>query len=206
MVVLAVSWRNRRNLLFSPAAVQVTPGKVSVFTVGYSTEVIGKSPPFDSQSPISRDREAELHEHYDWPLYWTQFGPASYPLVELVTDMREQNEPDQIGPPEYHLRSLETVRSFNIEARDGSIGNIDDFIVDPSTWKVQYLVVDTSSWLPGRKVLLAPSWIEKIEPANLAVRIDLNRDTIERSPEYDPDAPVDRDFEERLNDHYRRKK
>ena len=37
---------------------------------------------------------------------------------------------------------------FHVEATDGGIGHVDDFLVD-QTWNVRYLVVDTSNWIGG---------------------------------------------------------
>ena len=104
------------------------------------------------------------------------------------------------------LRSSQSVIGAYIQARDGDIGHVEDFIVDDETWVIQYLVVDTRNWLPGKKVLIAPAWIEEIEWPDGKVYIDLNRETIKRSPAYDPSVSLERSYEEKLYDYYDRRK
>jgi hypothetical protein len=54
------------------------------------------------------------------------------------------------------------------------------------------MVVDTRNWLPGREVLVAPKWIQAVDWVERKVHVDLLRETIKNSPEYDPTAPVNR--------------
>jgi hypothetical protein len=103
-----------------------------------------------------------------------------------------------------HLRSVGEVAGYHIEASDGEIGHIEDFIFDDETWKIRYVVVDTKNWLPGRKVLVSPLWVEDVSWRKRRVRVDLTQEEIKSSPEYDPTAPVNRQYEERLYDYYGR--
>ena len=36
---------------------------------------------------------------------------------------------------------------YHIEATDGDIGHVEDFIIDGETWEIRYMVVDTHSSL-----------------------------------------------------------
>jgi hypothetical protein len=49
------------------------------------------------------------------------------------------------------------INGYAIEASDGDIGTVSDFLFDDASWLVRWLVVDTGNWLSGRKVLLPPS-------------------------------------------------
>jgi len=102
-----------------------------------------------------------------------------------------------------HLRSAKEVRGYDVQASDDSIGHIDDFIVEDDIWDVRYLVVDTSNWWFGKKVLVAPQWAKRISWEQKNVYVDMSRQTIKDSPEYDPSVTVNRDYEIRLYDHYR---
>ena len=81
---------------------------------------------------------------------------------------------------------------------------MDDFIVEDDLWIIHYLVVDTGNWLPGKKVLVSPTWIEEVNWAERQVSLDLATDTIQNSPEFDPSVPVNREYEVRLYDYYGR--
>jgi len=109
-------------------------------------------------------------------------------------------EPEDGDP---HLRSAGEVTGYRLQARDGEIGHVKDFIVDDRAWNIRYMVVDTRNWLPGsRKVLISPDWITSIDWLERKVAVDLNVKEIKESPEYDPSAPVNREYEARLYNFY----
>ena len=51
-----------------------------------------------------------------------------------------------------------SVIGYVIEADDGRLGTVSDFLFEDTSWVIRWLVVDTGHWLSGRKVLLPPSW------------------------------------------------
>ena len=62
-----------------------------------------------------------------------------------------------------HLRSTHDVSGYHIQAADGEIGHVEDFIIDDETWAIRYLVIDTKNWWYGKKVLVSPQWIERVK-------------------------------------------
>ncbi|MFW6189049.1 MAG: hypothetical protein ACOC7T_01330 [Planctomycetota bacterium] len=106
-------------------------------------------------------------------------------------------------PEHPHLRSAEEVSTYGVGATDGHIGHVDDLLYQVGQWAIRYLVVDTRDWLPGRKVLVAPDWVENIEWNRRHVHVDHTRRQIEESPEFEP-AEATREYESRLHDHYKR--
>lgn len=103
-----------------------------------------------------------------------------------------------------HLRSVNEVRGYHIEAADGEFGHVDDFIVDDEDWAIRFIVVKTGGWLFGRKTLIQPQWIEGISWNESKMFVNLTREQIEDSPEYDESAPISREYEESLRRHYGR--
>jgi uncharacterized protein YrrD len=81
-----------------------------------------------------------------------------------------------------HLHSTREVTGYHIHATDGEIGHVEDFIVDDQSWAVRFLVVDTRNWLPGKKVLLSPRWITRVEWADSSVHFDFTRESVKNSP------------------------
>jgi hypothetical protein len=96
------------------------------------------------------------------------------------------------------------IRGYHVQGSDGAIGHIRDFIVDDGTWEVRYLVVDTSNWWLGKKVLISPLWASSVSWEEGAVHVDMSRRSIRESPEWDPSAPVNREYESCLCDFYGR--
>ena len=55
------------------------------------------------------------------------------------------------------------INGYSIEASDGELGTVSDFLFDDASWSVRWLVVDTGNWLSGRKVLLPPSALGRLD-------------------------------------------
>jgi hypothetical protein len=122
----------------------------------------------------------------------------------IITILKNENA--NYLPTANHLRGHNEVLGYNIKAKDGDlIGHVDNFILECDTWKLRYLIVDTRNWLAeGKKILLSPAWIEKINWSGNLVAVDLNKDSIIKSPTYDPDKPLDNHFEIQLYKYYGR--
>ena len=71
-------------------------------------------------------------------------------------------------------------------SKPGEIGHVEDFIVDDENWMIRFLVVDTTNWLPGKKVLLSPQWINRVEWADSSVYFNLTRESVKNSLRFDP--------------------
>jgi hypothetical protein len=91
-----------------------------------------------------------------------------------------------------------------LEATDGDIGHVADFLFNETTWGIAYLEIDTRNWLPGRHVLLATEWVRHLDWRNSHLEVDLTRDAINNSPAYDPKHYVTQEYIARLQSHYGR--
>jgi sporulation protein YlmC with PRC-barrel domain len=99
-----------------------------------------------------------------------------------------------------HIRSYNELLGYHIRTNDDEvIGHVTDFIVESETWKVRYFLIETRNWLTGgKKILLSPTWIEKIRWSNNVVSIDLTKEAIVKSPAYNPDDQLDDHLEIKL--------
>ena len=91
---------------------------------------------------------------------------------------------------------------YHIRASDGEIGHVEDFLVEDADWSIRYLVVDTKNWWPGKKVLIAPHSAREIDWTKKLVKLDVDRQRVKDSPQYDPSTTVDQDYEALFRDHY----
>ena len=55
------------------------------------------------------------------------------------------------------LWDASAINGYAIEASDGRLGTVSDFLFEDVSWINRWLVVDTGNWLSGREVLLPPS-------------------------------------------------
>jgi hypothetical protein len=96
------------------------------------------------------------------------------------------------------------VSGYGIQATDGELGHVDDFIIDDQNWAIRYLVIDTKNWWPGKKVLVSPHWIESVNWDQSKVFVNLLREAIKQSPEYTEESLLTRAYETALHRHYNR--
>lgn len=200
-------WLRGRQILVSPVVLRGINPDTKTVEVSLTREQVENCPDFDNRN-FSRERQSAYHDYFGWPYYWV--GAAVWaPGVLPGRTPEPKAEPSDVAPDkqpgnEPHVRSVNEIVGHNIEAADGAVGHVEDFIVDDDTWEIRYLVADTQNWWPGKKVLVAPEWIETVNWIDSKVHIDLTRDAIKSSPEYDPQA-LNRNYEERLHKHYNRR-
>ena len=201
LVVATGGWLVRREVLISPSALGLPNGKEELIPVELSREEVKNSPDISTDLPLSREKERRLFNYYNWPIYWMpgpRFG-ASIPLAPVPS---EENQKNEEAEEETDLRSAKEIIGYGVQARDGDIGHIDDLVIDDETWVLRYLAVDTRDWLPGKKVLVAIQWLEAINWLEKKAATELSRGEIKESPPYDPSAPVNREYEDRIFDYY----
>jgi sporulation protein YlmC with PRC-barrel domain len=100
------------------------------------------------------------------------------------------------------LHKAQEFSGFSIEATDGKIGVVSDFLFDDTNWKLRWLVIESGSWLDDRRVLVHPSSITSVDIACRTVLLNLTRDQVEKSPGLDKDAPVSQQYEYNLYGYY----
>ena len=110
-------------------------------------------------------------------------------------------EPRPAG--DLHLRSFNEVRGYHIDAIDGAIGHVEDLVLEDADWSLRYLMIDTRNWLPGKKVIIPLRAVRSIEWAERSVHVELAREAIKASPEFEEQRPFAGDYVDRLETHYR---
>lgn len=228
MVVDTGPWLTGRKVLISSAALSPEPGNRKYLSVDLTKEQVRNSPDVDTAKPVSRQHEEQLHRYYAWPYYWGGpyvggglsapiAGPAA-PTAAAVHASRAPQEGDagqtlgskgaaaasgREAPGDPHLRGVHEIRGYHIEATDGSVGHVQDVVLDDATWAVRYLIVDTRNWLPGKKVIVSPQQIREVSWLDSSVYVDLTREAIKSGPEFDETRPLTPDYTDRLDAHYR---
>lgn len=200
------SWLHGRKVLISPTSVQAVDWYGKTVSVALTCDQVKNSPGTETHNPVSRQHEEELAGYYGWPPYWT-LDPSGYqPLTMITMPATWQEEArkrlaDRI-PGDPHLRSAREVRGYHIEARDGPVGHLSDFMLDDQTWSIAFIVVDAGNWLHKRLVLLKPEWIQSIDWEVRHVDVALDREAIKTSPEFAPLHPISAEYAEQLVEHY----
>jgi PRC-barrel domain len=208
LVVDTGHWLPGRKTLVPPRALGQPNWAGLNFPVTLTREQVEKGPGIDTEKPVSRQQEADLHSHFGWPAYWMDPGIGHWPAVAPMVPIPPSANPSEAvsdAEADPHLRSVKAVRGFHIHASDGEMGRVEDFIADDAVWVIRYLVVETPHWLPGgRQVLISLQWLRGISHGQRNVQVNLTREEVRNCPEFYPGALVNRQYEERLYDYYGR--
>lgn len=209
LVVETGNWLSGRKVLISPQALLTPNWDEELLPAKLTMDQVKNSPDIDTEKTVSRQQEMELTDHYTWPGYWAgglwasgmgtsgMMMQAREPLEEAVQEAAHED-----GDP--NLRSIQDVQDYAIQASDDSIGEVEDFIINDENWRIDYMVVDTGNWFPGKKVLIAPSWIKEINWNESEVLVNATQDQVKESPEYKPGEAISDDYDASLQEYYGR--
>ncbi len=208
LVVNTGNWLTGRSVLIAPASFQTADYEQHRIDLSLSQDQIKNSPDIDTHMPVSRQKEEELSRYYGWTMYWAGdriwgagLVPGAFPTVPpagaanqapIETNLAPQSERSSAEAGDTHLRSAHEVLGYHIQARDGEIGHVADFLADDQSWRIDYMVVDTSNWLSGREVVVPPTFVKEVDWAKKHMVVDLKRETIQNSPEFNPETMVNR--------------
>jgi hypothetical protein len=212
MVADTGKWLPKRTVLISPMSLGTPDWASQLFRVNLTRKKIEESPELDSNAPVSREYENKWFEYHGWAPYWYAggitsgiWGAASTPRGLAETD-RRTTVVESTEAASHNLRSTGEVTGYHIQAVDGEIGHVEDFIMGDETWAIRYVVIDTRNWLRGKKVLIAPTWVGSISWADRKMHVEMTRAQIKEAPEFDAAEPINRVYEDRLHDYYGRPK
>jgi len=167
LVVDVGGWLTRRDVVISVSVIDQPDWTTKTFRVHLTKERIRHSPDVDSKKPVSRQQEIAMREYYGWPAYWENPN-AEFLSAALVVgrDFPVRTEEDP------HLRSTDDVTGYEVWAKDGEIGRLENFIVDEASWHIGYLDVKAGDWLHRRSILVPTSEVASVSWAHHRVNMD----------------------------------
>ena len=189
LIVETGTWLTSRQVLVSPYALGHGFLAGGVSRVNLTRKQIEDSPSLEWHKPVSRRFEEDYYRYYNWPCYWQGDGlrgMGGFPIVELPAKPLSDGQAMVNGPrPERadgHLWRTQTVNGYHIQASDGIIGHVCDFMVDMRNWAIGQLVITTGHRLSGKKVLIPTGTVTRISYEESTVSINLNAKTVEQEP------------------------
>lgn len=207
VVVDTGNWLSGRRLLISHQAIKGEDWANHTLRLALTREQIESSPPIGADKPVSRQQEEQLAQFYGWTPYWSVppfIGGGPSQLLPNPDVPWGKDDPPRGSPPrgDPHLRSVAEMKGYQLDATDGSIGRVEDFIASDDDWSIHFVAADTRAWLSGRTVLIPPHRITAVRWESRSVAVNLAKDEVRRSPEYDPTEAVNEDQAHRLFDYF----
>jgi hypothetical protein len=215
LVVDTGRWLPGRRVLISPFSIRTVDWSAGTVSLSITRGMVKSSPDIDTHKPVSRQQEIAYLRHYGYPHYWGSAGlwglgpyPAGLAANAADARVRVEGELEEAPTPgDSHLRSSKEVIGYHLQATDGELGHVKDFLVEDETWAIRYIVVDTSKWWFGKKkMLVSPEWIREVSWSHKKVFVDLRRESVRQAPEYDSAAHLNRQWEADYYARYRRRR
>ena len=85
------------------------------------------------------------------------------------------------------LVKAKELKGYKLSGIDGEIGNVKEFIFDDKFWAVRYLIANTGTLFTGKKIMISPYLMQSVDYEKEAINIDLTKEQIKDSPEFDED-------------------
>src|SRR3546814_14438323 len=121
-----------------------------------------ESPGIEADTPVSRQNEIALADHFRWPRYWENLSTGE-PMLPLIPPL--PREPAAVPPTAAdveiprgapNLRSAVEVAGSHVAARYGEIGHTADPRVAATAGALRYLALATRDRSPGRQLRCGP--------------------------------------------------
>ncbi|MBO6815770.1 MAG: PRC-barrel domain-containing protein [Rhizobiaceae bacterium] len=166
-------------------------------------ENIKNAPKASSRETVSEANEREWYLQPHASVYFAGAHgvvlPSMFYSEMPEADMQAQQERSE---KDRHLRSMNEVTGYEVQATDGKIGTVVDFIIDPEDWRVAFLNIDTGNWLPGKLVIVAPEWAQNVSWSERLISFEMTKEQIEKSPTPSDLDSLQRSHREDLYLHY----
>jgi len=211
LVVDTGTWLPGRKVLLHPSVIGDVDSLRHSLMVTLSKARIKDSPDIMTDQPVSRQMENNLYDYYGWDPVWghSYFGPdmAVSPLGPVAYSAtgemgRAASFETHLSDQDPHLRSIAAVTGYHIEATDGPIGHVENFLIDDTNWDIRYVIVATSNWWFGQHVLVAPFAVRRVDWSDEKLRLNVTRAQVQDSPPWAPLRAIDSTYEQRLHSYY----
>ena len=188
------TWLTSRQVLLSPHAIGGFYQDGRAMVVNLTRKQIEDSPPIETHKPVSRQYEAEYHRYYGWPCYWEGEGlwggMRGFPVLATPPKFSSDESPAAPGHKpanaDAHLRSTLAVNGYHLQATDGIVGHVCDFLMDDKSWAINQLVIKVGHRFTGKEVQIPASKVARISYDESKVFVKLTTDAVEKSPEHLP--------------------
>jgi sporulation protein YlmC with PRC-barrel domain len=137
-------------------------------------DLVAETTPDEIQLRCAKERLATLDpftetEYIETRVPYLGYMPSDYMMMPYVV-------PDTLFVPVHHkhipLHELSVSRGDPVEAKDGHIGRVDEFLVDPTNGQITHLVLREGHLWGQRDVTIPVSEIDHIEQDTVYLKLD----------------------------------
>ncbi len=198
------NWLPGRQVLVHTDELGIPNWNKQSIPVDLTQEEIKSCPEVNEDKPVSLQKRQKVTDAVAMNAFWAPYGMTAIPIMppETLKSVEDRLNKTEEGNP--HLRSFNEICRYRVEGVDGEAGRVEDFIITDENWKIAYFVVNVPNGICGKKVLISTEWLERISWEERKVFASLESKSIQKAPEFDPNAPINPEYEIRLYDFYGR--
>ena len=187
------NWLPGRQVLLSPLAFGGLQPAEKFLGVSLTRKQIEDSPAIDAHKSVSRQYEEDYHRHYGWPYYWEGDGlwggTRGFPILDVPPNFVPGEAAAPVTPKieqaDAHLRGVQAVNGYHLQATDGIVGHVCDFLMDDQSWAIGELVVKIGHRFTGKEVRIPTAKVIRISYEESKVYVSLNTEAVEHSAAHD---------------------
>lgn len=210
LLVNSAKWLSTRSFLISTEDLKPIKDGAPI-PIALNWKKIKQCQSTNKGQPISREFEHSINKYFGLSPYWEQeigvhpqypYGAYLYrhrqgPIPLAVEEILEARTRGQSST----LRSCGELQGYRVNANDGKIGFLEDFLIDFETWEIPYLIVDTRKWWQGKRVTIPQHIVSGVDWLNERIHVFVSKEAVETSPEWFADETAE-SVEKKVLNHY----
>ncbi len=198
------NWFSGARVLLPVGVVKAVDWMHHAIVVSLSSAQVKASPPIDAAKPVSRIQEEAYLRNYGLTPYWDVTGLVGGPAIGPTIARSEAAQDEAAGAaPPTRLRSSAEVTGYQIEAADGIVGKLTDFILADDSWRIAYLALGLEV---GPEVVFPPEWVDRISWGERRVHVAVEGHQLQLSPAYGAIMQLTPAYDAELERHYGRRR
>lgn len=168
VVVDTGHWLKSHEVLLKPSALKAFDSARNRVLTHLEPDAVRNAPVKAKHKPLSVEQEESVATSWVWPRYWGG-SMAPTPITLAVLNGRFDS-----AKRVNHLRSFSAVYKYDIKAKDGRIGHLEDFLVEVSTWRLKKVIINTKPWWLGGHVVVDIDHLGSIRWTSQVVEVALS--------------------------------
>lgn len=182
-----------RYLIVKPEGFSPTPVMIAVTAMNapnwvagslpleLTMEQVNNSPTIVMNMLMTPSTQKRLNECYALYQYWALSGYASSSLPLALIASPEIRQPETTT-----FRDMRDLLTMTITAHDGTVGTVDDVMMDDEIWAIRSVVVNGNSGELGKSALIPPELIEAVDWQEQTMTVDVSLNHIRTAPTTQP--------------------
>lgn len=165
------------------------------FQLDIHSKELKKMPTLSDKQTVSRAYEAKLAKHFKTEEYWgRRYVPSMAPptmgvpqhVFQPTQNRRMSGRVIKEDDIETNLRSFKEISGYEVFAKNGKVGHVEDLLVESKNMQIISLVVQAKFALDySKEIIVANTFITEISYVERGLSLSLSKGEVLDSPEFD---------------------